>query len=48
MKTLQEYIPGQIYRPKLKFYPEELLKIQTTGRGGYRARAVYTVEKMKS
>lgn len=25
--------------------PEELLKIQTTGRGSYRMRAVYAVEK---
>ncbi|KAA8732150.1 DNA topoisomerase IV subunit A [Acinetobacter qingfengensis] len=46
-EKLQEYIPA----PDLPTYAEiitpqdEILKIQTTGRGSYRMRAVYKVEK---
>mgnify|MGYP000387910731 FL=1 len=38
---------NSLYKNKAEIItpPEELLKIQTTGRGSYRARAVYTVEK---
>lgn len=46
-EKLQQFIPA----PDLPTYaeiitsPEELLKIQTTGRGSYRMRAVYTIDK---
>ena len=46
-EKLAEYIPAPDLPTKAEIItpPEELLKIQTTGRGSYRARAVYTVEK---
>lgn len=42
-----EYIPGPDLptRAEVITPPDELLKIQTTGRGSYRMRAVYTIEK---
>lgn len=42
-----EYIPGPDLPTKAEIItpPAELLKMQTTGRGSYRMRAVYTVEK---
>jgi topoisomerase-4 subunit A len=41
------YIPGPDLPTKAEIItaPDELLKIQTTGRGSYRTRAVYTIEK---
>ncbi|MEB5476792.1 DNA topoisomerase IV subunit A [Acinetobacter sp. ESL0695] len=46
-QKIAEYIPGPDLPTKAEIITskEELLKIQTTGRGSYRARAVYTVEK---
>jgi len=46
-EKLAEYIPAPDLPTKAEIItsPEELLKIQTTGRGSYRARAVYTIEK---
>ncbi len=46
-EKLAEYIPAPDLPTKAEIItpPEELLKIQTTGRGSYRMRAVYTVEK---
>lgn len=46
---LAEYIPGPDLPTKAEIITskDELLKIQSTGRGSYRMRAVYTVEKMK-
>ena len=42
-----EYIPGPDLptRAEVITPPDELLKIQTTGRGSYRMRAVYAIEK---
>ncbi|RKG33537.1 DNA topoisomerase IV subunit A [Acinetobacter tianfuensis] len=42
-----EYIPAPDLPTKAEIIssPEELLKIQITGRGSYRTRAVYTIEK---
>lgn len=42
-----EYIPGPDLSTRAEVItpPDELLKIQTTGRGSYRMRAVYTIEK---
>ncbi|WP_104472198.1 DNA topoisomerase IV subunit A [Acinetobacter indicus] len=42
-----EYIPGPDLptRAEVITPPDELLKIQITGRGSYRMRAVYTIEK---
>ncbi|ANF82790.1 DNA topoisomerase IV subunit A [Acinetobacter sp. NCu2D-2] len=44
---MAEYIPGPDLPTKAEIItaPAELLKIQTTGRGSYRMRAVYTVDK---
>ncbi len=44
---LAEYIPAPDLPTKAEIItsPEELLKIQTTGRGSYRMRAIYHVEK---
>ncbi|MCK4100093.1 DNA topoisomerase IV subunit A [Acinetobacter radioresistens] len=44
---LAEYIPGPDLPTKAEIITskDELLKIQSTGRGSYRMRAVYTVEK---
>ncbi|MGM7374469.1 DNA gyrase subunit A, partial [Acinetobacter baumannii] len=46
-EKLAEYIPAPDLPTKAEIItpPEELLKIQTTGRGSYRMRAVYTIEK---
>ncbi|KUM13277.1 DNA topoisomerase IV subunit A [Acinetobacter calcoaceticus] len=46
-EKLAEYIPAPDLPTKAEIItpPEELLKIQTTGRGSYRMRAVYAVEK---
>ncbi|MHA3116701.1 DNA topoisomerase IV subunit A [Acinetobacter sp. ANC 4635] len=46
-EKVAEYIPGPDLPTKAEIItpPDELLKIQTTGRGSYRMRAVYTVEK---
>ena len=46
-EKLAEYIPAPDLPTKAEIItsPEELLKIQTTGRGSYRARAVYSIEK---
>ena len=46
-EKLAEYIPAPDLPTKAEIItpPEELLKIQTTGRGSYRMRAIYTVEK---
>lgn len=48
-EKLAEYIPAPDLPTKAEIItpPEELLKIQTTGRGSYRMRAVYSVENMK-
>ncbi|MFV5491233.1 DNA topoisomerase IV subunit A [Acinetobacter sp. ASP199] len=42
-----EYIPGPDLPTKAEIItpPAELLKMQTTGRGSYRMRAIYTVDK---
>jgi len=44
---IAEYIPAPDLPTKAEIItsPEELLKIQTTGRGSYRTRAVYKIEK---
>lgn len=46
-EKLASYIPGPDLptRAEIISSPEDLLKIQMTGRGSYRARAVYHVEK---
>ena len=46
-EKLAEYIPAPDLPTKAEIITpsEELLKIQTTGRGSYRMRAIYTVEK---
>ncbi|CAI3118638.1 DNA topoisomerase 4 subunit A [Acinetobacter calcoaceticus] len=46
-EKLAEYIPAPDLPTKAEIItpPEELLKIQTTGRGSYRMRAVYAIEK---
>jgi len=46
-EKVAEYIPAPDLptRAEIITAPEELLKIQTTGRGSYRMRAVYKVEK---
>jgi topoisomerase-4 subunit A len=46
-EKLAEYIPAPDLPTKAEIItpPEELLKIQTTGRGSYRMRAVYTIDK---
>ncbi|OTG67264.1 DNA topoisomerase IV subunit A [Acinetobacter silvestris] len=46
-EKVAEYIPAPDLPTKAEIItpPEELLKIQTTGRGSYRMRAIYTVEK---
>ncbi|MDY6511126.1 DNA topoisomerase IV subunit A [Acinetobacter faecalis] len=46
---IAEYIPAPDLPTNAEIItaPEELLKIQTTGRGSYRVRAVYKVEKNK-
>lgn len=46
-EKLATYIPGPDLPTAAEIVtsPEELLKIQTSGRGSYRMRAVYTVEK---
>ncbi|OTG81250.1 DNA topoisomerase IV subunit A [Acinetobacter sp. ANC 4558] len=46
-EKVAEYIPGPDLPTKAEIItaPEELLKIQTTGRGSYRMRAVYTLDK---
>ncbi|MCJ8162498.1 DNA topoisomerase IV subunit A [Acinetobacter zhairhuonensis] len=46
-EKVAEYIPAPDLPTKAEIItpPEELLKIQTTGRGSYRMRAVYTIEK---
>ncbi|MHA3055463.1 DNA topoisomerase IV subunit A [Acinetobacter sp. ANC 4633] len=46
-EKVAEYIPGPDLPTKAEIItpPDELLKIQTTGRGSYRMRAVYTVER---
>ncbi|MFC3903278.1 topoisomerase-4 subunit A [Acinetobacter marinus] len=46
-EKLQSIIPGPDLPTHAEIItrPEELLKIQTTGRGSYRMRAVYTVDK---
>lgn len=46
-EKLQTIIPGPDLPTHAEIItrPEELLKIQTTGRGSYRMRAVYTVDK---
>ena len=50
MKKLAEYIPAPDLPTKVEIItsPEDLLKIQTTGRGSYRcACGVYGEKKMK-
>lgn len=46
-EKVAEYIPGPDLPTKAEIItpPDELLKIQTSGRGSYRMRAVYTIEK---
>ncbi|MBO6151014.1 MAG: DNA topoisomerase IV subunit A, partial [Acinetobacter sp.] len=46
-EKVAEYIPAPDLLTKAEIItpPEELLKIQTTGRGSYRMRAIYTIEK---
>ena len=46
-EKISEYIPAPDLPTKAEIItsPEELLKVQTTGRGSYRMRAVYTIEK---
>ena len=46
-EKIAEYIPAPDLPTKAEIItpPEELLKIQITGRGSYRTRAVYTIEK---
>ncbi|GAA5179966.1 DNA topoisomerase IV subunit A [Acinetobacter kookii] len=46
-EKVAEYIPAPDLPTKAEIItaPEELLKVQTTGRGSYRMRAVYKVEK---
>ena len=46
-EKVAEYIPApdSPTRAEIITSPEELLKIQTTGRGSYRTRAVYSIEK---
>ncbi|MHA3052914.1 DNA topoisomerase IV subunit A [Acinetobacter sp. ANC 4640] len=46
-EKVAEYIPGPDLPTKAEIItpPDELLKIQMTGRGSYRMRAVYTVER---
>jgi topoisomerase-4 subunit A len=46
-EKVAEYIPAPDLptRAEIITSPEELLKIQTTGRGSYRTRAIYTIEK---
>ena len=46
-EKVAEYIPAPDLPTKAEIItpPDELLKIQTTGRGSYRMRAVYTIEK---
>ncbi|QIO07172.1 DNA topoisomerase IV subunit A [Acinetobacter shaoyimingii] len=46
-EKIAEYIPAPDLPTKAEIItaPEELLKIQSTGRGSYRMRAVYTIEK---
>ncbi|WP_180122737.1 DNA topoisomerase IV subunit A [Acinetobacter sp. YH12086] len=46
-EKVSEYIPAPDLptRAEIITSPEELLKIQTTGRGSYRTRAVYSIEK---
>ncbi len=46
-EKIAEYIPAPDLPTKAEIItpPEELLKIQTTGRGSYRMRAVFSIEK---
>jgi topoisomerase-4 subunit A len=46
-EKVAEYIPAPDLPTKAEIItpPDELLKIQTTGRGSYRMRAVYSIEK---
>ncbi|OTG76981.1 DNA topoisomerase IV subunit A [Acinetobacter sp. ANC 5054] len=46
-EKVAEYIPAPDLptRAEIITAPEELLKIQTTGRGSYRTRAVYSIER---
>lgn len=46
-EKVAEYIPAPDLPTKAEIItaPDDLLKIQTTGRGSYRMRAVYTIEK---
>ncbi|MDV2440076.1 DNA topoisomerase IV subunit A [Acinetobacter gerneri] len=46
-EKVAEYVPGPDLPTKAEIITpaEELLKIQTTGRGSYRSRAVYTIDK---
>ena len=46
-EKVAEYIPAPDLPTKAEIItpPEELLKIQTIGRGSYRMRAIYTIEK---
>jgi len=46
-EKVAEYIPAPDLPTKAEIItaPEELLKVQTTGRGSYRMRAVYKIEK---
>ncbi|CAB1219873.1 DNA topoisomerase IV subunit A [Acinetobacter bouvetii] len=46
-EKVAEYIPGPDLPTKAEIItsPEELLKVQTTGRGSYRTRAVYKIER---
>ncbi|WP_089605208.1 DNA topoisomerase IV subunit A [Acinetobacter piscicola] len=46
-EKVAEYIPAPDLPTKAEIItpPEELLKIQMTGRGSYRTRAIYTIEK---
>ena len=46
-EKVSEYIPAPDLPTKAEIItpPEELLKIQITGRGSYRMRAIYTIEK---
>lgn len=46
-EKVAEYIPAPDLPTKAEIItpPEELLKIQTTGRGSYRMRAIYSIEK---
>ena len=46
-EKVAEYIPAPDLPTHAEIItaPEELLKIQTTGRGSYRMRAIYTIEK---